>query len=43
MNDKEAVPQQTPEPEPKPAEPDLSSEVERAIRPADVKDSDAGK
>lgn len=36
MNDKEGVPQQAPEPEP--AEPDLSSEVERAIRPADVQD-----
>lgn len=38
MNDKEGVPQQAPEPEPEPAEPDLSSEVERAIRPADVQD-----
>lgn len=43
MNDKEAVPQQAPEPEPQPAEPNLSSEVERAIRPADVHGSDAGK
>ena len=30
MNDKEAVPQQTPEPEPEPADPDLSSVVELA-------------
>ena len=28
MNDKEAVPQQAPEPDPEPAEPDLSSVVE---------------
>lgn len=43
MNDKEAIPQQAPEPEPEPAEPDLSSGVERAIRPADVHDCDADK